>query len=412
MTLLDKTSNIKDLSKRKLLKRAKSFIFSTGLGDGTSELCKTNMIYGLAQFHLIQEKYGLSPNATFISSPDETISRNNFRWNSGLGYGGRLIWGSGKDKIIFLNIKPNCCGILVGGLNERPNFKEIIDSILEFKSSNITLDGIPLEWDFGVSNHFINIYKVKNLSKYNFPPYIFFIHGSAPEFRDDKNGIGLYVDKSPALKDLAIKEKTIFGDQYILIDSKAKDYFNFCQKVLFFSAKKRELVAEHLFDKYKKICNQPHQFLKDYNNIYLGCNCTDLDCQFIESNIFPTTLRADISAYLFEGFNNFSEEIIRNLAFYERAKSLEILDFLLSANILPHGGGYCFPKIKKVKKVIEDNFQRFFICELEGKNRVKIFKDMGNLQFEYRGRDVVFKTVQLKLGEIIARLTPIFSLTL
>ena len=97
------SNKIGELSKEDLLQRAKEYIFSTGLNDGASKLCKANMKYGLAQFHLIQEKYGFKPKATFISSPDETISRNNFRWNSGLGYGGRLNWGDGDDKLIFLN---------------------------------------------------------------------------------------------------------------------------------------------------------------------------------------------------------------------------------------------------------------------------------------------------------------------
>ena len=103
------SNKIGELSKENLLQRAKEYIFSSGLNDGASKLCKANMKYGLAQFHLIQEKHGFEPKATFISSPDETISRNNFRWNSGLGYGGRLNWGDGHDKLIFLNVKPNCC---------------------------------------------------------------------------------------------------------------------------------------------------------------------------------------------------------------------------------------------------------------------------------------------------------------
>ena len=131
ISLSNKTS---ELSKIELLQRANNFIFSTGLNDGASKLCKANMKYGLAQFHLIQEKYGFEPKATFISSPDETISRNNFRWNSGLGYGGRLNWGSGNDKIVFLNIKPNCCGILAGGLEELPDAYEIIKKIDTVKS--------------------------------------------------------------------------------------------------------------------------------------------------------------------------------------------------------------------------------------------------------------------------------------
>ena len=66
------SNKISELSKLELLQRANDYIFSTGLNDGASKLCKANMKYGLAQFHLIQEKYGFEPKATFISSPDET----------------------------------------------------------------------------------------------------------------------------------------------------------------------------------------------------------------------------------------------------------------------------------------------------------------------------------------------------
>ncbi|MFX1329822.1 MAG: hypothetical protein ACFE91_16960, partial [Promethearchaeota archaeon] len=190
------SQNLIELSKSDLLERASQFIFSTGLNDGTSKLCKANMKYGLAQFQLIQEKYGQQPKATFISSPDETISRNKFRWNSGLGYGGRINWGEGKDRLIFLNTKPNCCGILVGGLKELPDPYELIKRIDEIKSEELYHSDILINWDFGISNHFINCFETKNLSDFGFSPYIFLIHGSCPELRDDEYGIGLYVDKS------------------------------------------------------------------------------------------------------------------------------------------------------------------------------------------------------------------------
>ena len=171
--------NMCKLSKQELLKRAEEFIFSTGLNDGASILCKKNMVYGLAQLHLIQEKYGVSPKACFISSPDETISKNNFRWNSGFGYGGKLIWGNGQEKIIFLNVKPNYCGILVGGLEEKPDALEIIKKIDEIKNNplyyNFNGRDIKITWDFNVSNHFINCFSVQNFSDMNLPPFIFFI---------------------------------------------------------------------------------------------------------------------------------------------------------------------------------------------------------------------------------------------
>ena len=182
------SNKISELSKLDLLRRAKEHIFSTGLNDGASKLCKANMKYGLAQFQIIQEKHGFEPKATFISSPDETISRNNFRWNSGLGYGGRLNWGNGSDKIIFLNVKPNCCGILVGGLEEIPDPYDLIKTIDKVKSIKLYDNDVLINWDYGVSNHFINCFETKILSDIDFPPYMFMIHGSAPEFRDDKYG--------------------------------------------------------------------------------------------------------------------------------------------------------------------------------------------------------------------------------
>ena len=408
------SNKISELSKIESLQRANDYIFSTGLNDGASKLCRANMKYGLAQFHIIQEKYGFEPKATFISSPDETISKNNFRWNSGLGYGGRLNWGSGRDKIVFLNVKPNCCGILVGGLEELPDAYEIIKKIDEVKSTELYRGDILINWDYGVSNHFINCYETKNLSDIDLPPFVFMIHGSAPEFRDNKYGLGLYIDSSKSLMDRAIREPTTFGNQYILLDSDAKEYLEFNKKAINFSNVKREIIAMNLFSSdYKVICNTPHQFLKDYNNMYLGSNCTDLESEFVSSNIFPTALRADLAGYLFRGRKSFSRTTLKNNKFLERAENFELLDLMTNANLLSHGGGYMLPDINRVQKVLEYKHQRYFACELEkDRNKLKIVRNVKDLQFEYRGRDVILKTLQLELGDIIARLNPKFSLKL
>ncbi|GAH08633.1 unnamed protein product, partial [marine sediment metagenome] len=111
-----------------------------------------------------------------------------------------------------------------------------------------------------------------------------------------KHGIGLYIDKSELLRERAIEEDTKFGKQFILLDSDANDFLKFHEKALQFSTSKREIIASKLFDYgYKIICNQPHQFLKDYNNMYLGSNCTDTGSNIIKSNIFPTTLVAGLA---------------------------------------------------------------------------------------------------------------------
>jgi hypothetical protein len=415
MRISSQYQKVSEITKSELLDRANQFIFSTGLNDGASKLCKANMKYGLGQIHLIQEQYGFEPKATFISSPDETISRNKFRWNSGLGYGGRLNWGDGKDKIIFLNVKPNCCGLLVGGLEEVPDPYDLIKKIDNVKSDEIYHDDILINWDYGISNHFINCFETKNLSDLDLPPYIFLIHGSAPEYRDDhEKGPGLYIDKSKLLKEQSVEVDTKLGKQYILLDSDAKSYLKIHNKALKFSNSKREIIASKLFDYgFKIICNQPHQFLKDYNNMYLGSNCTDTSCNIITSDIFPTTLRADISAYLFRGKKNLSPTILKNEKFLQRVENFELMDTLTNACILPHGGGYELTDIEDVLDVLEYKHQRYFVTSLKtNTSRLKIIRNVGELQFEYRGRDIVLKTLQLNLGEIVARLNPLFSLKL
>jgi len=331
-----------------------------------------------------------------------------------LGYGGRINWGDGKEKLVFLNMKPNCCGILVGGLSKLPDPFDIIKEIDKIKSMELYHENILINWDYGVSNHFINCFELKNLSDLNLPPYVFLIHGSAPEFRNDLYGIGLYVDQSTILKQTAIEETTPFGMQYILTDSEAEEYLKFHIKALKFSSIKRELIAKLIFgNDINVICNQPHQFLKDFNNMYLGCCCTDTSCELVENDIFPTVLRADIACYLFRGKPNLSEKVIKTFKFKENAEKFGLMDLLRNANILAHGGGYSFPDIKGVQKVLEYKDQRYFVCELrEDTSKLKIVRNVKELQFEYRGRDVILKSLQLDLGDIIARLNPILSLKL
>jgi len=414
MDMIINKQQVSELTNSELLKRSSEYIFSTSMDDGAARLCKANMKYGLAQFHLIQEKYGFEPKANFISTPDETISRNEYRWKSGLGYGGRLNWGNGTERLVFLNIKPNCCGILVGGLDDVPEPYDIIKKIDEIKSTDLYHNDVLINWDYGIANHFINCFETKTLSDMKLPPYIFLIHGSAPEYRNEKYGIGLYIDRSKTLKEMAIEESTRFGKQYILIDSEAKEYIHFNKDAIKFSNEKREVIARLIFGSdFKKICNQPHQFMKDYNTIYLGTNCTDLSCELIDCNIFPIALRADIDAYLFRGKRNLSETTLKNIDLFTRANNLGLLDLLKTADILPHGGGYAFPDIKKVRNVLEHKDQRYFSCELKSdSNRLKIIRNMRDLQFTYRGQEIVLKTIQLDLGELVAQLSPIFSLKL
>lgn len=393
--------------KKKLLERAKNHYFALGLGDGASYLCRENMKYGLAKIHIVQEKLGFEPNATFLSTPDETVTRNKSRWKAGFGYGGKLVWGSGKDPFIILDAKPNTCGMLVGGIDKLPNPRQLIENITSYRK-DCYIDNINIDWDFAHSNHFIDLFEVESLKlDYNFPKYVFIVHGSAPELcRENKKGMGLYFDRSKELQSISQRFDTEFGCLHVLLDSAAKEYYRFYQYAEQFSKNKRRLVAEAIFGRFREICNVTHQGLLNYNELLLGCQNT----KDANNNIFPIALKADLPGFLFEGNENLNDEIIEVSGFSKRAENLGVMDRLRGSNVLPHGGGYAFSDFLKVKEVIEVGDKRYFILEMRAEIGNKICSDVRDMEFDYRGKAVVLRTVELQLGQIIAKLIPKFVL--
>ncbi|WEU40059.1 MAG: hypothetical protein OdinLCB4_006200 [Candidatus Odinarchaeum yellowstonii] len=399
--------DLNSLEDKELLSRARMHIFSTGLGDAASRLCRENTVYGLAKIHLVQEEYGLEPSATFISTPDETVTRNLDRWMNGVGYGGKFSWGEGSDKIIFLDFKPNCCGALVGGIEDLPNPRSIIKSLYELESREHVIEGVPVEWDFNVGNHFIDIFRTAQGSSLTLPEYIFIIHSSAPELKGENPlGTGLYYNRSPSLQKIMKTVKTRFGEAKILVDSDAEEYYKFYKLAERFSEEKRILAAKEIFGDFKLISSKTHQGLLNFNEAVLGCH-------FITSkggDLYSIALRPDLPAYLVEGKKSFSKNMLEALGFYKRAEELGVLKRLLSFNCLPHGGGYSFPDMVAVKEVISTHNQRYFVMELQNELGYKIFSNPGELQFIYRGRHVVVASIELELIELKAKLIPEYVL--
>jgi hypothetical protein len=200
-------------TKRSLLHRAEKHIFSTGLNDGTSHICLANMKYGLAKMHVVQQKYGLAPDATFVTTPDETVSRNVGRWEQGISYGGRLSWGNGREKLVILDVKPNCCGMLVGGLNELPKPKSILRRVFDLGQKANYIDDIRVNWDFYKGNHFIDVFKVDVKDEgLKLPKYAVILHAGCPELKGEtEKGMGLYWNMSKQIQGMCRIVKTPFG---------------------------------------------------------------------------------------------------------------------------------------------------------------------------------------------------------
>jgi hypothetical protein len=401
---------LKETSREKLLTRASRHIFSTGIDDSAHKLCIENMKYGLAKIHYIQNQLGLEPNATFIGAPDATVTRNVKRWSYGIGYGGKLSWGDGSEKLVVLDTMPNACGMYVGGLQDLPDMKDLLGRINELVCQKMVVDGLEVVWDFAVSNHFIDIYEVKPSTsdedlQYNFA---FIIHGSAPEVKGDNDTrfqFGLYSHKSSQLKDLAELIETPFGDIRILTEETAQEYLELYKFAASLSIKKRRIAAKFIFDEFGEICNHIHQGLLNMNEIALGCHIIDNGS---EKSKYPMALRADLPAYLLQGLPNLDDEVIEFLGFEKRAESFGVMDRLKNANILPHGGGYDYPHLLRVKLVLEEsNNQRYFVTDMgTGHESEMVFTTPRELQFSYRGRQVLARTLELKLGTIAANLMP------
>jgi hypothetical protein len=396
------------MDREEYLSRAKDHLFMTGINDNGMKLCAANMVYGIAKIHFLQEKFGLKADATFISTPDATITRNAERWNNGFGYGGKIEWGDGTLELMILDLLPNACGMLVGGLEELPQIETLIDKVstISVKSSDIKVNGIKVVWDFGMGNHFIDVFKVRDImGMENFLPYIFIIHGAGDELRDNNpKGYGLYYYRSKRLENMAEKIDTPFGKIRFLTGKEASDYYEQYKFVDDFSKSRRIEFAKRLFGDFKIISNETHQGLADINTMLLGCHLIK------DNKILPITLRGDLPAYLVYGKPSFTKEQIENLGFEKRAKKLDLTKRLRNANVVPHGGGYHFPDILSVLKVIENNGQRYFLMDLINDRGKKVIKDLREIPYDYRGRMVVLRTLELDLAKIIAKLIPLYVL--
>ena len=391
------------MHEKKALESAKNHIFSTGLSDSGAKLARENIKYGLAKLHSLQEQYGMEANASFITAPDESPNRNKTAWLNGISKGGKLSWGPGNEKMIVLDGRPAACGMLVGGLSELPDTMDLTRRIHDLKDTDFELDGVPLEWDFGKGNHFIDVFSVNNLDGMDLPEYAFVIHSSAPELKgDNRFGFGLCYDKSPLLSEMMSCEETDFGCAHVLYDGEAEEYLGFHDYAVDFSERRRKLIGEMLFGEYDVISNPTHQRLLNYNEMVLGVYDTKDDGE----SVFPVTLRADLPAYLVKGLDSFTSERIEELGFCERARDVGVYERLRKANIIPHGAGLTLLGVDDVSGVHAVDGLRYYKMSSSGRLGEVLISDVNHMPFAYRDTAVVEKAVELGMCELEAELHP------
>ncbi|KXA88733.1 hypothetical protein AKJ57_06410 [candidate division MSBL1 archaeon SCGC-AAA259A05] len=394
-----------------LLQLSEERIFSMGPRDLSSALSYKNMIYGLGKMISV-----LEGNVYCVLGPDASITRNKKRWSSGFGYGGVIHW---KDEnVMFPEIRPNACGMLLMGLRELPDKDELIKKAVKLNENGIVLDGIEIEPDFGAGNHFFEFYDPLELpdgssdalSSYD---YFAILHGSGPEL---KNSIYSYAEEGERVK-------TPLGEITVLEDGEVDEYYKRWKELEDFSKRRRELLAERIVGEFGSISNYTHQGMFSINEARLGCYDTIDESE--GNRLFPVALRWDCPVYIFEGKENLSEEILDRLEFRERAERLGLVDALKNINILPHGGGYEIGLNYQNVEVTNTNFGNVFMLsnpepagslrEIKPGTGIAEFGGMNvtnprELPYTYRGKKIVRKTMELDLSDLVGKLRPLMTL--
>jgi hypothetical protein len=374
---------------KKLLELARERIFSLGLRDLACLVSRKNMLYGLGKILYVTN------NAFCVFGPDATITRNKERWVSGFGYGLVVKW---FENIAFPEMRPNGCGMVLAKLDELPSKGELVKRVIELDKEGLELNGFHIKPDFGKGNHFFEVYKLLEASPEMemSSPYYAVLHCSSPERKEEiyaKVNEGEWV-------------KTPLGKISVLVDTDAKEYFNLWKEYNTFCKNRRKALIKEVLGECEIIADKTHQGLCAINEIRLGCYDT-MDSS--GGNLFPVALRWDLPLYIMKGSPNLSREVIDRIGFTQRAERLGLLEELQNINILPHGGGYelSVPYAKVEVRGLEKN--RYFTLK-----EPKIFMygeitftNPRELPFNYRGRDIIEKTMEYELGMPIAKLQPI-----
>lgn len=383
--------------RRERLERADQRAFYFDVGDAAARLCRANVAFGLAKLHWLQEQLGFEPDATYVSTPDSTVTRNIDRWTSGFGYGGAFEW---SGRVFPLELKPNCCGMIAAGLDDLPDFDQVERHIERLAESALPVDGIAAQWDMHRGNHFINLYRVSDPTVTGDRQYLVVMHSSGSELRGpNPRGPGLYMN-TPAEGLAAIAEilDTPFGPISFLRGDAADEYVAYVAMADDFAKKRREAYVRAIFgDGVTVPFNETHQGLDGTGRMLLGCySLRERRVPWV-----PVTLRPDLPAYLVAPGESYGDAATDREGLLDRARVQGCLDRVAQAGLLPHGGGYAFPEHDREPVEVEDRgSHRYFRFGANG----EWFDHVRGLPYAYRAHTVIERLESLGAGHVVAKL--------
>jgi hypothetical protein len=400
--------DVTESRRAELLERARRRCFFLDVGDAAARLCRANMPYGIAKIHWMQESLGIEPDARYVSTPDSTVTRNRDRWPSGFGYGGVVEWsGSG---MVPVELKPNCCGVLVAGLRDLPDLDGLRSTVGRVARAELDLEPVPARWDLDKGNHFLNLYEVPDPSVTGGCPWVVVMHSSGQELRyASELGPGLYLG-GPATDgslDALVREiPTPFGVGLAVTGRDARAYVEYTTMVEEYALRRREAYARAIFGHgIEVLFNETHQGFDGPGRMRLGCY--GLERRALPW--VPVTLRADLPGYLVEPCELYSMAALEREGLVDRARAEGCLDCLLGAAVLPHGSGYAYPEANGADVEVEDRGpgvpRRF---RLGGGEWVESIRD---LPYTYRGDEVIRRIEDLGAGRVVTELRLVADLS-
>ena len=395
------------MNEKELLALAQSRIISFSTNDASARLSRLNTRYGVGKIIYALERRGVSADTVYcVFGPDAGVTRNAKRWASGFGYGCVIRWAGAEelgDDILFPQVRPNACGILVAVVSQVPTPGELLERIQMARSRQLVIGDIPLHWNLGESNHFIEVRRVED-SRWEGVrdgEHVVLIHASPDELKKELYEFEIWQQRG------GVWEETPLGKIFVLEGPVAGEHYTTYQRIERWGKIKRELLARVLFDEIEVISNATHQGLSAINVMRLGLY-DSLDSSTCPSGepVFPITLRWDLPAYLVRGKSNLNREQIER----KRKELIKkgIAPFLEQINILPHGGGYALPKYMEDCEVIRREDARLF--QFSKGDGFLLMADPSAIPFQYRGLKVYRRTIELELGEPVAILQPVYTL--
>jgi hypothetical protein len=187
-----------------------------------------------------------------------------------------------------------------------------------------------------------------------------------------------------------------------------------------FNHRRRQALGEFLFGDHEVLINATHQgMVRGFNRANIGCYTfddpkgDDAGDDAGQAPLFPLTLSPSLPAFLVRGRRNFEPQAIDALGWSERVERHGLSERIAGTNLLPHGGGYRYPQLRGVARVIEQgpDDRRFELLPASPDQPVEVIETPRNLRYAYRGMEVKERMEELDLGRAVVKLDLEYVLT-